>query len=87
MLHRAVAQVPVTDAEAAAAWYRDELDFEIGFVAHGRAEVRRDGAVLHLVESPTEVVAVLVDDIDDVGAERITDPDGNVLHFEAHRRW
>lgn len=87
MLHRAVAQLPVADAGNAAAWYRDELGFEIAFVVHGRAEVRRDGAVLHLVEGPTEAVAVLVDDLADVGAERITDLDGNVLHFETHHRW
>jgi catechol 2,3-dioxygenase-like lactoylglutathione lyase family enzyme len=53
-LSQTIPALPVRDASAAVAFYRDRLGFEVLHHDGGFAVLRRDGAVLHLWESSDE---------------------------------
>jgi catechol 2,3-dioxygenase-like lactoylglutathione lyase family enzyme len=53
-LTQTIPALPVRDAAAAAAFYRDRLGFEVVHEDGGFAVVRRDDAVLHLWQSGDE---------------------------------
>jgi catechol 2,3-dioxygenase-like lactoylglutathione lyase family enzyme len=53
-LSQAIPAMPVTDAAASVAFYRDRLGFEVLHHDGGFAVLRRDDAVLHLWEASDE---------------------------------